>query len=94
MQQLSGSSGRGGIGTPLIVFHVASGEVPGLYRDERPGPARRVPKTMAILSCGVCSEEVVVLVVADEVPSDCGVSETARAVGACRRYGELDKISE
>lgn len=43
----------------MIVFHVDSGGAsPGLYLDWRPGPARRVPKTMAIFSCGVCGLEV------------------------------------
>jgi hypothetical protein len=74
------------MGTPFIVFHIdCGGASPGLYREDRPGPARRVPNTIAIFSWGDCGATV-----------DAGVglasdrAGVGRDVDAPPPYGELD----
>jgi hypothetical protein len=74
MQQLSGSAGCGGIGTPPTIFQVDSGGiVSGLYRVDWPGPARRLPKTIDILSS-------LALRSATEIPFGFGVGVEPRVV--------------
>jgi hypothetical protein len=50
MQQLSGSAGRGGTATPLIVFHVASGETWCSYPLPSMEPKRRAARSSFVIS--------------------------------------------